>query len=818
MSPPAFRFIDLFAGIGGFHHALAHPDFGGECVMACEIDADARKVYEAAHGIPTPGGIVEDIRTITKQPDGTDMPYDEIDRIVPDHDVLCGGFPCFPAGTLVETWEGMKPIEEVKVGELVRTHLNRWRPVTSLMAREADTVYDVKVMGTADITTTAEHPFYVRERRYEHVHNERSHDRYFGDPEWVEASQLGKQHFASQPADTLEEGADQPEFMYLLGRYLGDGCIVDHKRKGRKGSRVREVVISCNYPAAEGLAAAIERAGYHATRSDERTVVKFHISSKALVEQVYDFGRYSSGKRVAGWVLRAKRGDQEALLQGWLDSDGTTGKNAGNSTSLAVILGMAQAARNVTGSAVSIHKVTTPKAKEIEGRTVNQRPWYRLTVPDSNKTAFVEDGYAWVPVRKVTERRERTTVYNISVDEDESYTANGVIVHNCQSFSRAGKQMGVRDQTRGTLFFDIMEIVRAKRPKFVVLENVRNLAGPRHTDTWDTIVRSLRDVGYRVASDPLVFSPHLLPREMGGAPQLRDRVFILAERWDGDRTVPAAAVQRSLFDAGPSERLADDDFPPELVVPEPLVGYEPPAGWHPDDWVLEDWLLPDDAIPNVTDYRLRPDEVTWLRAWQAFVEGIESDDLPGFPIWSDDFVDEPVIDGEMPKWKQDFLRQNSAFYRANRAFIDEWRGREWDAAGTTLADFPKSRRKFEWQARKAQPQRSTRDLTRLMVQFRPSGIRVKPASYVPALVAITQTSVVGPSADGVKRPEWRRLTPQEAAPLQGMPSEPFAKAGIRDAAAYKQLGNAVNVGAVQCVARALFRSAGLSWGAGERDG
>ena len=70
-----FKFIDLFSGIGGFHQALA--SFGGECVLASDIDANAIKVYKNNYGIDSNIN-VRDIKN----------------EDIPDHDVLCAGFPC----------------------------------------------------------------------------------------------------------------------------------------------------------------------------------------------------------------------------------------------------------------------------------------------------------------------------------------------------------------------------------------------------------------------------------------------------------------------------------------------------------------------------------------------------------------------------------------------------------------------------------------------------------------------------------------------------------------------------------------------------
>ena len=358
----------------------------------------------------------------------------------------------------------------------------------------------------------------------------------------------------------------------------------------------------------------------------------------------------------------------------------------------------------------------------------------------------------------------------------------------CQPFSKSGAQMGTRDRTRGTLFFDVMTIVLAKEPRFVILENVRNLAGPRHTETWDTVVDSLQEAGYIVSSTPLVFSPHLLPKKRGGAGQVRDRVFVLAHRPD-------------------EPVLLEDRDERPLIEYGPVGPFDPHKGWKVKSIL--------DKKVDLAVYGLRDEERAWLAAWQSLAQevvderGIKPKDLPGFPMWADVWVDEaPELDGQ-PAWKRNFLRKNYAWYLQHKRFIDTWRQMTWDEHGRTVDNFPPSRRKFEWQARREQGSADDRDLESLVAHFRPSGIRVKPPTYLPALVAITQTSVIGPKITGT---DWRRLTPIEAAKLQGITDRTlWRRAGMKDSAAYKQLGNAVNVGVVRFLAERLFLHGGAPW-------
>ncbi len=334
----------------------------------------------------------------------------------------------------------------------------------------------------------------------------------------------------------------------------------------------------------------------------------------------------------------------------------------------------------------------------------------------------------------------------------------------CQPFSKSGKQLGM-DETRGTLFWNIAQIIKIRKPKLVLLENVRNIAGPRHKHEWEVIINTLRDLGYRVSMNPFVVSPHRLHPLKGGTPQSRERVFICATL--EPKTATKFAIEPGIPDI-------------ESVT----------SNWDIKKWKLQR-DLPLESIRSKKlkeSYQLSSQENLWLDAWDDFVVSFRktfpTEKLPGFPIWVDSWVPRKnlVLDPKLPDWKRTFLTKNSDFFDSHKKFLKSWLN-TWN----NLEGFPQSRRKFEWQAQ------DLPSIAETIVHLRPSGIRCKPANYAPALVAITQTSILGKSR--------RKLTVREAARLQGFPDW-FDFLDQASGQSYKQLGNAVNIGVVYNVIKA----------------
>lgn len=94
----------------------------------------------------------------------------------------------------------------------------------------------------------------------------------------------------------------------------------------------------------------------------------------------------------------------------------------------------------------------------------------------------------------------------------------------CQAFSLAGKRLGFKDETRGTLFFEIEDILRKHQPKAFFLENVKGLAIHDKGRTLETILKHLDDAGYDVVP------PQILNAMDYGVPQHRERIYIVGFR------------------------------------------------------------------------------------------------------------------------------------------------------------------------------------------------------------------------------------------------------------------------------------------------
>lgn len=318
----------------------------------------------------------------------------------------------------------------------------------------------------------------------------------------------------------------------------------------------------------------------------------------------------------------------------------------------------------------------------------------------------------------------------------------------CQAFSKAGKRLGFADETKGTLFFDVERIMEHCQPKYALLENVRNLASHDGGNTWRTIHEHLTNIGYNVLEEPVIFSPHYL-----GIPQHRERVFIMCVRKDIG-TLP-------VFQFNAKGKL------PKCSV--------------------ENILQNDAEIIDLQKYRLSEDKIQLVDLWNEFIQNIKCKKLPGFPIWSE-YLHEPALNEDTtgyPTWKINFINKNNQLYIDNREFIDDWLNR---AKQNPL--FFGAKAKLEWQA----GQHKQPNIWNHILQFRPSGIRVKTGTYFPALVAITQTSIVGC--------RQRELTLRECARLQSFPDT--FQPDVVDAQAYKQFGNAVNVEVVKLFAKYLF--------------
>ena len=514
------RLLSLFSGIGAFEKALDRENIPYELVNFCEIDKFAVKSYCAIHGV-TEDKNLGDISKVANDD-------------IPDCDLISYGYPCVTGDTLIATAGGYKQIKEIKEGEMVLTHANEYKKVERFIPQGKKEIWHINAMGTHGIDTTENHRYYAR-KKYRKGH---LGIRTFTEPAWVECKNLNNNYYLGTPVNNnnipFEDSSIDLDFTddtlwYLAGRYLGDGWTRERKDRA---TNVCGVVICCGKHKANDFEKKIDNK-YHYTKSETRTTINYIFSSIAMAKLFSMMGHGAANKEIPPCFIDMPVEYLRKVMEGYFDSDGakTQGLYKITTVSPKLVYSAAQAISKVYHRPVSVYTTKRPSTCVIEGRIVNQRDTYQLTFkPNANKQdkAFYEDDYIWFPIRSVTNTHEMKDVYDITVEAHHSFIANNCMAHNCQDISVAGKMAGIIEgETRSGLLYEALRIIKTKKPKYAIAENVKNLVSKKFKADFDNMLNILDCYGYNSYWKVLNAKDY-------GIPQNRERVFVISIRKDID--------------------------------------------------------------------------------------------------------------------------------------------------------------------------------------------------------------------------------------------------------------------------------------------
>jgi len=338
---------------------------------------------------------------------------------------------CLAAGSLVLTREhGYLEIEEVEPGDHVLTHMGRWKPVLAKRCNGIAETVRVCAQGVADLRVTPDHKLWTRIADGSRPKEKSKRT----DPAWAEArTVLGS--YLNQQLPPEEESELTEDEWWIVGRWLGDGHRGGHRRSGLRGG-FGQFYISCSHTEAPELLARLGKyAGYAAK------VTATQIALVGLREVVRDVlnrcGEGAYNKRLPGEAVTLCPEKAEALLAGYLSADGhyveSHDRVMASSVSRGLLLGMSMLAQRARSVVASVYAGRPGRDGEIEGRAVAMRQDWIYSFRNSDgkkKSGWIDALGAWKKVRKIEEVGE-AEVWDLQVEGDSSFTAEGAIVHNC---------------------------------------------------------------------------------------------------------------------------------------------------------------------------------------------------------------------------------------------------------------------------------------------------------------------------------------------------------------------------------------------------
>lgn len=342
---------------------------------------------------------------------------------------------CLPKGHFVPTFNGLKDIDQIKVGEKVLTHKGEFKPVSRTFRRRyKGKLVGLKLVGYSDtIYLTPSHPILVG---FKHLRGSGYHKRVYEikyipagslkiPKEKVMAGSYKSRAFALMPLPKPNgESSLSLPLSRFLGYYLSEGCAY-HREKYRSyvidlSNRDQRII--------EDMAKCVQEAFGKEPNIRENERVQFW-SKEIYLWLKENFGCNCYEKRVPGWILTQKDEVIENLLETLWLGDGSSQPRGGydrkayhtSSKELALAVRLLYAR---LGKETTIARRHNPEAYIVY---VNN--------PDGKEASYpqvrIRNGYLWMPIEDIALQEFDGDVFNLEVQGDNSYIAETFAVHNC---------------------------------------------------------------------------------------------------------------------------------------------------------------------------------------------------------------------------------------------------------------------------------------------------------------------------------------------------------------------------------------------------
>jgi len=386
---------------------------------------------------------------------------------------------CFLAGARVRTNLGEKSIDQIEVGDRVLTHKGRYRNVYHTMKRQyKGKIFTIQYYGDSEakLQVTEEHPLFVCKREKKEYRNLQFK------PQWLRADQVEKDDYLVYPLiqkdiekETIKTGSLHikrpfiynyqpqvsliipfgygnhiskktlnlnldPDFYRLIGYFLTEGHIDNehymtftfHIKEQEYLQDIKQLVYQ--YFGKDVIEGKVRNNGQTITLC----------STLAARFFAREFGSTNKTKHIPTWILESPKEHLKELIKGMWRGDGSYYEKGHmfrySSVTRALILGFRDVLLKL-GIIASINSQKRRFPKQIMNNVIISRTSNVLFADVVKKPSingrkegspfYMDNNYLYVPIKSIESEYGETTVYNFSVEEDESYVAEGVISHNC---------------------------------------------------------------------------------------------------------------------------------------------------------------------------------------------------------------------------------------------------------------------------------------------------------------------------------------------------------------------------------------------------